>query len=224
MAINGVLWFAYGLAIKDMFIAVPNGVGAAFNLVCLALCWVFPHKEQPSAHHDVMQHNTVTSMGSNTAAHLATVGNTAGADGGPCNRRFFDLSQMRWRAATHLKQLPSLGSEGLNGSAISALPGLPQVGTQAGANSKFQSPKRLRAGDIENGNCDLDQTKLRSQHDNKDPAVCNINGQQQEHVKGLCTEGDDNSGEGRSSTDAEIVVQSNTPVAGQLPPDSKPKL
>jgi len=29
------LWFAYGLAIKDWFITIPNGVGAVFNIICL---------------------------------------------------------------------------------------------------------------------------------------------------------------------------------------------
>lgn len=44
-AVNGSLWFAYGLALRDMFICVPNGVGAFFNLVCLAFCVAFPRKE-----------------------------------------------------------------------------------------------------------------------------------------------------------------------------------
>lgn len=45
--INGCLWFAYGLAIFDWFICVPNGVGAAFNIICLGLCFVFPAKNRP---------------------------------------------------------------------------------------------------------------------------------------------------------------------------------
>jgi len=36
--INGALWFAYGLAIKDYFIALPNGTGAALNVLCVLLC------------------------------------------------------------------------------------------------------------------------------------------------------------------------------------------
>ena len=36
--VNGCLWFAYGLAIRDYFIMLPNGVGAALNVVCVLLC------------------------------------------------------------------------------------------------------------------------------------------------------------------------------------------
>lgn len=42
--INGLLWFAYGLATKDFFLIVPNGVGAAFNVVCLIISFSFPRK------------------------------------------------------------------------------------------------------------------------------------------------------------------------------------
>lgn len=42
--INGTLWLVYGLAISDLFIAVPNGVGAALGIVYCALLCVFPHK------------------------------------------------------------------------------------------------------------------------------------------------------------------------------------
>eukprot|EP00879_Flechtneria_rotunda_P025880 GHRR01027535.1.p1 GENE.GHRR01027535.1~~GHRR01027535.1.p1 ORF type:complete len:294 (+),score=79.35 GHRR01027535.1:308-1189(+) len=47
--INGLLWFAYGLAIKDWFLILPNGIGAAFNVFCLALCLVLPAKERRRA-------------------------------------------------------------------------------------------------------------------------------------------------------------------------------
>jgi solute carrier family 50 protein (sugar transporter) len=42
--VNGVLWLIYGLAISDLFIAVPNGVGAVFSLVLLALILIYPNK------------------------------------------------------------------------------------------------------------------------------------------------------------------------------------
>lgn len=48
-AINGSLWFAYGLALKDMFICAPNGVGAFFNLMCLGFCVAFPRREAAAA-------------------------------------------------------------------------------------------------------------------------------------------------------------------------------
>jgi hypothetical protein len=44
--INGCLWFAYGLAIFDWFICIPNGVGAVFNIACLSLCFIFPAKSR----------------------------------------------------------------------------------------------------------------------------------------------------------------------------------
>ena len=42
--INGALWLAYGLAIHDYFIWVPNGVGALVGLFLLALILVYPRK------------------------------------------------------------------------------------------------------------------------------------------------------------------------------------
>jgi hypothetical protein len=45
--INGCLWGAYGLAILDWFIAIPNAVGAVFNVACLIMCFVFPNKSAP---------------------------------------------------------------------------------------------------------------------------------------------------------------------------------
>ena len=42
--INGSLWVAYGIAIDDMFVAVPNGIGAGFAVVILLLIWIFPSK------------------------------------------------------------------------------------------------------------------------------------------------------------------------------------
>ena len=42
--INGTLWLVYGLAITDLFIAVPNGVGAALGVVYCLLLWAYPSK------------------------------------------------------------------------------------------------------------------------------------------------------------------------------------
>ncbi|KAJ3071003.1 hypothetical protein HK102_006530 [Quaeritorhiza haematococci] len=48
--INGVLWTAYGFAIKDAYIYGPNGVGTVTSLVQLALCFIFPRKpEEPTS-------------------------------------------------------------------------------------------------------------------------------------------------------------------------------
>ncbi|KAL4452035.1 hypothetical protein ABPG75_007697 [Micractinium tetrahymenae] len=42
--INGTLWVIYGIAIKDLFLAVPNGIGAVLGLVYCALLLTFPRK------------------------------------------------------------------------------------------------------------------------------------------------------------------------------------
>ena len=46
--INGVLWMGYGLARRDMFLAVPNAIGAAFGLFQLACILVFRGGPAPS--------------------------------------------------------------------------------------------------------------------------------------------------------------------------------
>ena len=51
--VNGTLWFVYGVAVSDNFIAVPNGFGAALGVVQLCLCLIFPrHTSQPSYDED----------------------------------------------------------------------------------------------------------------------------------------------------------------------------
>ena len=42
--INGALWLAYGLAIHDYFIWVPNLVGVVVGLFLLALILIYPRK------------------------------------------------------------------------------------------------------------------------------------------------------------------------------------
>lgn len=46
--LTGSLWVAYGIAIDDMFVAVPNGIGAGFAVVILLLIWIFPSKRPRS--------------------------------------------------------------------------------------------------------------------------------------------------------------------------------
>lgn len=49
--LNGALWTAYGIAIADLFISVPNGVGLLLSMVliaCMALFWKRDHAP-PSA-------------------------------------------------------------------------------------------------------------------------------------------------------------------------------
>lgn len=48
--LNGLLWVAYGTAVGDPFIAVPNAIGATFGVVQLGLIQAFPAKRSsPSA-------------------------------------------------------------------------------------------------------------------------------------------------------------------------------
>jgi hypothetical protein len=39
---NGVFWAAYGVAILDPFIAVPNALGAGLGVIQHLLCMMFP--------------------------------------------------------------------------------------------------------------------------------------------------------------------------------------
>jgi len=39
---NGIFWAAYGIAIKDLFIAVPNSLGAGLGFIQILLCLLFP--------------------------------------------------------------------------------------------------------------------------------------------------------------------------------------
>eukprot|EP00747_Dinoflagellata_sp_TGD_P016120 gnl/TRDRNA2_/TRDRNA2_124872_c1_seq1.p1 gnl/TRDRNA2_/TRDRNA2_124872_c1~~gnl/TRDRNA2_/TRDRNA2_124872_c1_seq1.p1 ORF type:complete len:125 (+),score=7.10 gnl/TRDRNA2_/TRDRNA2_124872_c1_seq1:47-376(+) len=42
IVVNAGLCIAYGLALDDLFIAVPNGIGAALGSIQLLLCLFFP--------------------------------------------------------------------------------------------------------------------------------------------------------------------------------------
>lgn len=43
--LNSSLWIAYGLAVRDYFISVPNAVGFVFASIQLGLRFTFPHHE-----------------------------------------------------------------------------------------------------------------------------------------------------------------------------------
>jgi solute carrier family 50 protein (sugar transporter) len=47
--LNGIFWTAYGLAILDPFIYVPNGLGAVLGAVQILLCVIFPRRKKPSS-------------------------------------------------------------------------------------------------------------------------------------------------------------------------------
>lgn len=46
---NGSLWLVYGVAIKDLFISVPNTIGAILGLIQLALVAIYPAKKSATA-------------------------------------------------------------------------------------------------------------------------------------------------------------------------------
>eukprot|EP00550_Attheya_septentrionalis_P000886 CAMPEP_0198291888 /NCGR_PEP_ID=MMETSP1449-20131203/9246_1 /TAXON_ID=420275 /ORGANISM="Attheya septentrionalis, Strain CCMP2084" /LENGTH=370 /DNA_ID=CAMNT_0043990573 /DNA_START=148 /DNA_END=1260 /DNA_ORIENTATION=+ len=46
---NGTFWMIYGIAVRDYFIAVPNGIGAALGILQMILCLLFPHKTTTTA-------------------------------------------------------------------------------------------------------------------------------------------------------------------------------
>eukprot|EP00527_Entomoneis_sp_CCMP2396_P009337 CAMPEP_0198138498 /NCGR_PEP_ID=MMETSP1443-20131203/1898_1 /TAXON_ID=186043 /ORGANISM="Entomoneis sp., Strain CCMP2396" /LENGTH=322 /DNA_ID=CAMNT_0043800291 /DNA_START=127 /DNA_END=1095 /DNA_ORIENTATION=+ len=46
---NSVFWTAYGLAIWDLFIAIPNGLGAVLGVIQILLCFLFPREKKQKA-------------------------------------------------------------------------------------------------------------------------------------------------------------------------------
>jgi solute carrier family 50 protein (sugar transporter) len=48
--VNGLLWTVYGLAIGEMGVALPNGIGAFLSLCQLALLLSFRKPHTPSTH------------------------------------------------------------------------------------------------------------------------------------------------------------------------------
>lgn len=47
--LNGTFWAAYGIAVLDPFIAVPNAVGAGLGVIQIALCALFPRNKIPES-------------------------------------------------------------------------------------------------------------------------------------------------------------------------------
>jgi hypothetical protein len=46
--LNGSFWTAYGLAVQDPFIWVPNGLGAILGVIQFCLCVLFPRRSGTS--------------------------------------------------------------------------------------------------------------------------------------------------------------------------------
>eukprot|EP00882_Tetradesmus_deserticola_P003298 GHRQ01003493.1.p1 GENE.GHRQ01003493.1~~GHRQ01003493.1.p1 ORF type:complete len:378 (+),score=125.18 GHRQ01003493.1:486-1619(+) len=108
--INGTLWFVYGMALKDWFVGVPNGVGAAFNVICVVFCFAFPAKGRSrlqgdvnaAANWDVLRLQSVRDP--DTGARGGRSPATAGG--------FFDVSQFKWRSGSAVGSFLRLASSG----------------------------------------------------------------------------------------------------------------
>ncbi len=56
--LNGLFWTAYGAAVFDLFIAIPNGLGAFFGIIQFCLCIIFPRQKRDEEELVVDIHNT----------------------------------------------------------------------------------------------------------------------------------------------------------------------
>lgn len=149
-AVNGTLWFAYGLALRDMFICAPNGVGAFFNLVCLAFCVALPRREAGGG--------GTAGDGADASAAVTAAAKAKAAVGVP------DLVGGNWGGlriqSVRFPAPPSLGS-GLGGSAgpgdasgsspggsasPSPQPALPPAATASGGSFLDLAAMRWRTG------------------------------------------------------------------------------
>jgi hypothetical protein len=109
-------------ALNDWFVGVPNGVGAAFNLICVVFCFAFPAKGRsrlqgqvnPAANWGVLRLQSARHP--DTGAREFESAATAGG--------YFDVSQFRWRsgAVGSFIRVASGGrfGSGRRGSAIAA--------------------------------------------------------------------------------------------------------
>ena len=52
---NGTFWAAYGIAIQDWFIIVPNSLGAGLGVVQIVLCLLFPRKLEATSSAAVLE-------------------------------------------------------------------------------------------------------------------------------------------------------------------------
>ncbi|WIA37694.1 hypothetical protein OEZ86_014583 [Tetradesmus obliquus] len=82
---NGLLWFAYGLATHDWFLIMPNGIGAAFNVLSLGISLMFPAternkrlKQQRQQQQEQGQLGSFSRRVSDSAAEDAVGGSAAG--------------------------------------------------------------------------------------------------------------------------------------------------
>lgn len=99
-------------ALRDWFVGVPNGVGAAFNIVCVVFCFAFPAKGRSRLHGEVNPAANWGALRLQSARHPDT--GAPGFESPATAGGFFDVSQFRWRggAVGSFLRLPSGGSFG----------------------------------------------------------------------------------------------------------------
>ena len=51
--LNGTFWSIYGFAVSDMFVAIPNGIGALFGVFQVVLCVTFPRQAEDAHSYEV---------------------------------------------------------------------------------------------------------------------------------------------------------------------------
>jgi solute carrier family 50 protein (sugar transporter) len=71
---NGSLWFVYGIAVGDYFIAVPNGFGTVLGVVQFVLCMIFPRHSHHHPYHHHGNYQTILDGNGAGAAETETDG------------------------------------------------------------------------------------------------------------------------------------------------------
>ena len=51
--LNGCFWAAYGIAVFDLYIAIPNGLGATLGIIQMILCYIFPRTNNNNNINDI---------------------------------------------------------------------------------------------------------------------------------------------------------------------------
>ncbi|KAF6244012.1 hypothetical protein COO60DRAFT_1631461 [Scenedesmus sp. NREL 46B-D3] len=159
--INGTLWFAYGMALRDWFVGAPNGVGAAFNIVCVVFCFAFPAKGRSRLHGEVNPAANWGALRLQSARHPDT--GAPGFESPATAGGFFDVAQFRWRggAVGSFLRLPSGGSFGggrrssTAAATAGADAGMPAVLPVAAAQGSMAGPAEDAAEDCRLQGVDL---------------------------------------------------------------------
>lgn len=106
-------------ALKDYFIALPNGIGAGFNVICLAFCFIFPAKSRSrlagqadaTANWGALRLQSVRRQPANGSGCSRDGGNGLGGSSVVAYGGFFDLTQFRWRTGRSFRLGSRFGSK-----------------------------------------------------------------------------------------------------------------